>query len=677
MSEIIRTKIPYDGGTTSHDFEANVIHTLNRILEDWKAARAGLELHWRECWAMYFGTKNAEDFMRSIIQIESVGDVGKDWRHHVSQAKAYDIVETAIPYFKSASFPNEDWFDLQPVVPIPGDDLEMYIKVLKQFVKEKLDNSMFKNVWELFLRQLTVCGTSIIALPWRLETRQTTKTVRVRGEWQDELVDMDVEKVIYNAPDMSVEDVFDVWLDPDSDDPNRADMIRRFTLKRGQVARLVQDKVYDRAKLSDVQTLRPWKRGREDNRQDVDTFYGLETSALTTDTLEIFEYWGCLEVQDEELYDVVVTWSGDRLLRIETNPYRGGRPFVIGRYTPIPKSPYGWGMLSPIMGNLHELNILANSRLDGLEITLQPTFLLRNDGTVDPNDVVAEPGRVIPVADVDGIRQLITNNEFAAVSMQEEQIREQLIERRTGTSSFVGTAPGRSGERVTASEVEATQSAGGNRLSGVYELIERESLLTVVQRTYEYAQQFQGYNEVVPVQGKDSKELLYATVGPMELAYDMKVKPIGAKHIANKEYGIRQMTDWLAVMNSNPQLQGLVNWEEVAREVTRKFIDESPDRFITVGQGTAPGAMPGQQMPSVAEAAKGVGGSEFENAVNAQMMADGGMNMAAMTSKGLPGLPQALTPNEQEVATQYAGAIPGLAANPGANLTALTNQQPV
>lgn len=672
MSNLIVTPLPTDQAISAMDEDALIIHTLNRLLEDWKAARYGLEQHWRECWALYFGTKNAEDFLRSRVQVDAVGDVGKDWRHHISQAKAYDLVETAIPYFKSASFPNEDWFDLVPVVPVPGDDLHMALKVLKGFIKKKLDDSNFKSVWEVFLRQLCICGTSVIALPWRLETTHKKKRVRVRGEWGDTMQEMEVEKIVYNAPDMAVEDMFNIYLNPDEDDPNRTDMIRRFTLQRGEIARLVRDGVYPKAKLSDIYNVRPWKRGREE-RNDVDTFYHVETAALNSDVLELYEFWGCLELPNKELYDVVITWAGEQLLRVETNPYYGGRPFVVGRYTPIPASPFGWGMLSPIMGNLHELNILANSRLDGLEITLQPTFLVRNDGTVDPNDVTVEPGKAIPVADVDGIRQLITDNNFAAVSLQEEQIREQLIERRTGTSSFVGTAPGRSGERVTAKEVEATQSAGGSRLSGVYENIERESLMEVLQRTYQYAQQFQSFDEIIPVQGKDSSELLYAQVGALELSYDMNIKPIGAAHIADKEHRLRMYTDWLAVMNSNEQLMQYINWEEVAREFTRKFIEHEPDRFIQ-GQEAQAQQMPMGQ-PSFADAAAEVGGNELKNAVNANMMMDGGMNMMAGATQGLPGLPNSFTQNEQEVAAQYAGAIPA-AISTGSNLTAVTNAAP-
>lgn len=663
MSDVIRTELPSEVRLPALDYDMKVLQSLKRVLNDWKAARTGLELHWKECWALYFGTPNANDWLRSRAIYESVGDVGADWRHHINQGKAYDLVETAIPYFKGASFPNEDWFDIIPCIPMPGEDVSMLLRILKEFIKVKLGEAKFKNRWEGFLRQLCILGTSCISLPWRVEAKKQTRTILSRGVRGDELIDIDVDVVVQNCPDMVVEDMFDIWLDPDGDDPNKSAMIRRFTLRRGELARLVKDGVYPKAKQSDVKAIRATRRGASEERNEVDSFYGVDENVSTTDIIEVYEFWGNLELPDEELYDVVITWVGDVLLRIEPNPYLGGRPFVFGQYTPIPKSPYGWGLLSPVMGNIHELNILSNCRLDGLEVTLQPTFLVQNDGTVDPDDIYVKPGRVIPCANPDGIRPLIQNNEFAAVSIQEEQLREQQVERRTGTGSFVGTAPGRSGERVTAAEVEATQSAGGNRLSGVYESIERDSLLEIVQRTYNYAQQFQAYTEIVPIRSQnDSREIMYAEVGMHQLAYDMKVQPIGAKHIANKEYNIRQMMDWLAAINSTPQLVQYVKWQEVATELTRQFIENNPDRFIMNSEDvqSQQQAMMGavNPMQPALDQAKTAGGQELADATQAQMMADGGMNMAAGIGENMPRQPMMMSPEQQQLAQQaalYAG----------------------
>lgn len=645
MDDLITTMLPTDTSIAATEFDIRVVHTLNALLDDWKSARSAMELHWRECWALYFGTEHAQDWLRQRALATTVGDVTVDWRHHISTGKAYDVVETAIPYFKNASFPNDDWFDITPYVPIPDPNLEMFIKILKSYVKGKLEEADFYLWWEIYLRQLCVLGTSCISLPWRLETKKTTKNVLVRGLDGNELKEMEVEKVVYNSPDIVVEDMFNIWLDPDSVTPKNADLIRRFTLKRGELTRLVKDGVYNKAKVSDVKALKPYRRARTEERQEVDWFYGVDTTNnQSTDVIELYEFWGCLELSDRELYDVVITWTEDVLLRIETNPYRGGRPFVIGRYTPIQESPYGWGMLAPVKGNLQELDILSNSRLDGLEVTLNPTFLLQNDGTVDPNDIKSEPGRVIPVNNVDGIRQLITDFNFSAVSINEETSREQIVERRTGTSSYVGTAPGRDAERVTAMEVEQTREAGGNRLSGVYANIEQESLLQVLQRIYDYAQQFQSYDEIVPVQGSSSREILYAVVGMEQLSYDMKLKPVGAKHIVESETIRKEFTDWMAIVNSNPMMAELVNWQEVLVELTRKFIQEDPDRFIMKPeQMQAPAPPPGLQ-----QAAQQVGGQEFSNAVEANMLADGGANMMGAVMANAPTLPQSLSSAQME-----------------------------
>ena len=360
MSDIITTPLPVETGTTNLDKDMKIVGSLQRILNDWKTARTGLEMHWKECWALYFGTPNANDWLKSRAILDTVGEVGQDWRHHINQGKAYDLVETALPYFKSASFPNEDWFDLIPAVPVPDEQLTLLIRVLKEYIKTKLDEAKFKSKWEGFLRQICVTGTSCISLPWRVETKKTKQTVLSRSLVGDELVEMDVEKLIQNCPDMAVEDMFDIWLDPDSDDPNKASMIRRFTLRRGELARLVKDGVYPKAKVSDLKQIKATRRGTSEERSDVDTFYGINEGVSTTDIIEVYEFWGNLETPDEEYFDVVITWVGSVLLRVESNPYIGGRPFVFGQYTPIPKSPYGWGLLSPVMGNIHELNILSN-----------------------------------------------------------------------------------------------------------------------------------------------------------------------------------------------------------------------------------------------------------------------------------------------------------------------------
>jgi hypothetical protein len=234
---------------------------------------------------------------------------------------------------------------------------------------------------------------------------------------------------------------------------------------------------------------------------------------------------------------------------------------------------------------------------------------------------------------------------FVGVSINEEQLREATIDRRTATGAFVGTGEGRSGERVTAAEVQAAREAGGNRLSGIYAHIEQTALLPCLQLIYEYARQFVVKDEMIPVPGKSADEILYVTVGIDQLQQQFKLRPKGATHIADKEYELRNMTDWVALMGSNPEMAKNINWLEVTKELTRRFIGFQPDRFIAEQQPTAdPNA--GNPLAQVADQAKQIGGNEMQQAVQAQIAADGGQNMMQPQLNAAPPMPVNPTPQQ-------------------------------
>lgn len=636
---LLMTDLHPDNQLTAEERGKELIRSLQGIFHDYEDRRGEKTKRMQECWALYLGTPEAEEWTRRLALHETVGDIEVDWRHKINRGKGYEIVETIVPYLKGATFPNDDWFDLVPAMHIDDEDYLMYIKIMKQFIKHKLDVAKFREKWEIFLRQLCIVGTSVLALPWRVETRKRKRNVKVWNDYGEGVTEVEIEKTIYNAPDINVEDMLHTFLDPDEPDPNCANLIRRMHLTRGQVARLVEDDVYDMIGPEDIKKIKAYTPTDTTDSDIVQDFVGLgPINPHKNDTLEVFEFWGSIHLSDVELSDVVITWVGDTLLRVDTNPYWCGKPFVVGTYTPITASPYGFGALEPVLGDLHEIDVLGNSRLDGLSISLLPTYFYRGDGTVDPTDLKVFPGKFIAVnGDItDIVKPMEHDLRFASVSSEEEMSRENSVDKRTGTGSFIGSAPGRSGERVTATEVDATRQAGGSRLSGVYEHIEITALVPTLEKSYGLMQQFIIEDETIPVPGRTPEEIIYAQVGVDQLAYDFFIKAKGAAHVADKEYELRQRTDWISIMNSNQQLAQYVDWKEVAKDITRRFTGEDASKFIK-DEAEPPPAAPGEEMPmapeadaamGAAEAAGQIGGAELAQGVEAQMAADGGMNLA-------------------------------------------------
>ena len=607
---------------------------LQSIRLDYSNKRQQMTQRMLECWAVYLGTPESQDYLRANAIHKTVGDVQKDWRHRVNNGKGYEIVETVVGYLMAATFPNLDWFDMIPETPMPEEvDYIKFIRIMKAFLSSKLDAAHFRDKYECFLRQMVVTGTSVISLPWRLETKPTKKNVKVRSLGKDKIKQTVVEKCIYNAPDITVEDMVDVFLDPCATDPNTSSMMRRMTKTKGEVLRLIESEVYDMATRDDIIRAGTSYRVTSSDRETYDYLVGYGSSAgdwHMGDKVEVWEFWGTVQLSDVELSDVVVTFIDNTILRCETNPYWGGKPFIVGTYTPMVNSPYGMGALEPALGLLHTMNIISNNRLDAVELAVNPMWLAVNDGTIDLNDVYSEPGRIIPVGDLNSIQPLIQNNQFQGVSLTEESTLETKIDKATGTGAFVGSGAGRSGERVTATEVQAVRDAGGNRLSNIHAHIEDTALMPFLQRAYTYAQQFVVEPEVVTARGNTSDEWWYARVGLDQLSYDFKIKARGAQHVADREFELRMRTEWIATITAVPEMAQLVDWAEVAKDVTARFTGEEAGRFI-MDEPAAPPPDPNAQaeppMPTdpnqmAIAGAQQVGGQEMGRAVETQVMAD-------------------------------------------------------
>lgn len=661
FDHLLMTELDVDNHLMAEARAKELLGTLQAMFKDYDEKRREKTDRMVECWATYLGTPNAERWKRQSVLKGTVGDVTVDWRHHINRGKGYEIVETVVPYLKGATFPNDDWFDLIPDMPIQDEQYLLFIKIMKHFIKHKLDVSHFREQWELFLRQLCIVGTSVLALPWRVETAKKKVNVKVVTPFGEGHKESNIDKLIYNSPDIQVEDMLDVFLDPNASNPNDSNLIRRMRVTRGQIQRLVESGSYDLIEPTDIRKIKCYRKV-SDETNTIEDFLGFMNNEPTqNDQIEIYEFWGCIHLSDIELSDVVITWSGDTLLRVETNPYWAGKPFVVGTYTPILSSPYGFGALEPILGDLHEVDILGNSRLDGLTISLLPTYLYRADGTVSPEDLTVEPGKYIPVNGDpnNAVVPMAQDLRYASVSVQEEQLREGSIDRRTGTGSFIGSGQGRSGERVTAAEVEAVRTAGGSRLSGVYEHIENTALLPVLERCYGMMQQFIVKDEIIPVPGNSPEEILYVKVGIDQLAYDFFIKAKGAAHVADKEYELRQRTDWISLMNSNQEMAKYVNWKEVAKDLTKRFTGEDASKFIQE-EPTPPPPDPNaqqQQQPSplqspqamqaqaLVQGAQAIDGKDGARAAQIGLATDGGVSMTTPMQQNTTPQPTWNSPN--------------------------------
>ncbi|MGH2412230.1 MAG: portal protein [Microcystaceae cyanobacterium] len=651
MDEYMATVVEPDRRYTVDSFDNGVVSYVRSKLQYFQQARLNREETWLECWAMYFGTPEAERHLRGRVS-STVGDVNTDWRHRLSTGKAFEQVETVNAYLMQAFFPNKDWFDLKPMEPGYSD----VVPSVKEFLRKKFQSCNFVSYWEMFIRQLLVTGTSVIALPWRVETVQWKKRVKINSpkfkdsfyaEYGQEFKfrETNQNKTVYNAPAFEVLDNFDCYFDPRAISTDESDFCRRIIKTKAEVVELINSKYYKDIEPLDVVTTDPYYGGNayaQDKKNQLYKFQGIqiENGYNWTDQVEIWEYWGDITVDGIIYRDVVATIMGDKLIRFENNPYWCSKPFIFGTYTSVNRSITSIGLVEPGLGLLHEFNLLTNQRLDNLELSVDSMWLYVNDGTLQPEDIYTRPGRVFSVAQKDVLTPISMPQQFT-VTYDESSVLESRIDRNAGTGNLISANAARDAERVTAEEVKATREAGGNRLSFVHKHIEETALMPLLSKMLRLFQQFVTGDEVVRVAGNEPGSYDYNKVGQDELNYEYDIVPYGADHVTDKEYDMAQRLQFYQLILSNPDASQHFNHFNFLLDLARRMGIDDVQQFVQENQNTPlgsggqdPSQQQQQQLPPAAgsqqmldQGLQQTGGKGLVNYVNQNLNADGGATM--------------------------------------------------
>lgn len=340
--------------------------------------------------------------------------------------------------------------------------------------------------------------------------------------------------------------------------------------------------------------------------------------------VEIFEYWGDAVVNNVVYKDIVVTWSNDKILRFENNPFWYGKPFIVGTYIPVVRAATALGALEPSLGMLHELDIITNQRLDNLELSVDTMWEHVDDGTLTSDDIWTQPGKVFTVAQEGTIKPIEIRNNFN-VTYTESGLLEQRIDKNIGTGNLISANTARSGERVTAAEVQATRDAGGNRLSSVHKHLEQTALMPTLDKIFKSYQQFVRDDEVVRLPGTKPGDFDFVQVGEEEFMNEFKFMPVGADHIANKEFEVNQRLTFLSVVSQNPEMSQHINYRNFMIDLARRMQLDDIDQFINAEQ---PEVLPQEAPPSTIrdEVASELGQAEAD-ALQGNFQADGGASL--------------------------------------------------
>jgi Bacteriophage head to tail connecting protein len=562
-----------------------VTEAVADLFQKYASARTSRETVWRVAMTLYYASLGAYTQLASEAP-EVLGKIKTDWRHKTHGPFCYENVETVVGYLMNATFPNEDFFTLDPT---KTEDI-IRAKIATLLMAKKLSHAQVKKHWEDMFRLQTILGFSVMSMPW--EKREGVKKFRKKvektsvTETGEEVKEVVYEPAtenycVYDNLKLQVEDPTHIFLDPLANDANEGNIIRIVPMSLKDILGKMASgefKGYSKEEVRKADQINT--SSLSDSLFQEIQGYGSFSAQSEGEEYKVLEFYGDLRVGDDLLVDYHIVTLGSLLLICEPNDYWAGKPFVVSNYTRVQGRPYGMGLVEPSIGYYILVDVIQNQRLDAFELALNGGIIkVKEQCPMDAEDITVEPGKIWDVVEENDISLLELPLDNVRVGREEIQAIVEIIQRAGGNGNYVNANTARQGERVTAQEVETVRDAGGNRLRLVQLSGENSSFVLFLEKAFKMYTQCVDTEDTIRIIGQSAlgrtilslqtgegdaeliepgqadptpPEYLFIKAGPEELAGYFDVSAKGSQYILDKAERFNESSQVLQLVLSNP-----------------------------------------------------------------------------------------------------------------------------
>lgn len=563
---------------------------IQELFTSWKQQRQGLEKTWECCWQAYLAN-TAEDADTTPLlnktyytptEQSKVAGLNRPLVFQSVEALHANIMATLFP-------PNGKFFT---VVGKTETDHQLAKPMLEDIMQNKLETAGFQEAFSLYLKQLLICGTSILSVPWKKETQltETWQPIKKLGMTVG-YEPLTTETVVYDAPEFEVLNMKHVYLDPQAKNPQRATLIHQL---EKTLAELEQQGWY-----SNLSTVQEQLRQLREQLQNSYT----ATTPLQAEKITLLECWGDFQFDGTVYHNHVATVISETntLIRLEPIGYRNGeKPFIVGTLTPIPHQLYGLGAVERSLGLQNAINLLTNQKLDALNLSIHPPFTyLIQDDLFDPTHLSTKPGALIPVKDHNTLRPLPMPNSNLPLAYEEIQdLKQEILETTGSLRLMTNTNQATIGGNPTATEINAYLQSGERKYSQLLSHLEQTSVEPLLNKVFAHLQQFWQEPETLRFIQPDGS-VLFKPVQPKHIKrLQVFFKMMGSRGFLQTQQELNNMLFFIKILQSLPQVGRVINFVELAKTIYNKIgLKDSNAVFIEPTQPQPPVSPTENPMP--------------------------------------------------------------------------------
>lgn len=523
-----------------------------------KEQRANREEKWKDCIQAFHGQHSHKT------------NETRKWRSQVYRPLSYEAVTNIHSNIKRALFPTDSSF-----FSVEGKTISSKPKAnfVKSLLLDQLDEMHFITKFGEFLKQLVVIGNSAAIVNWKQIYRKVKEEVEIPVYDEDgkitgiKLEVQEVEKIIYDGPEFQTINMFDIVFDASLTNWQDGLVIHQTyrsydEIKNNPVYKNTDDLIKLNTLTKEYSSL-----------QTINVFDHVDKSINKPDMVKLYSAYGDFKVGDKVYYDYIAVIANDKhLIRFEPNPYKE-KPFIFCTYESIPNELYGLGAVEPALGIQNMVNTFSNQKTDVLSLIINGMWAYVDDGIIDPEEIVAKPGALIPVKNVNNIQPIHPDSSVIMSYSEISQLKAEYQEVTGATKYFTG-GPIVDFEK-TATEVSALKSAGVVRFSEVIQNIEENALKRSIKLIFYYNSSF---NNDRLISGKKKNGKNYLLKYPVELLKDsFNFKITGANSSMSHDIRLNKLIEFIKIASSMPVISQQVNITELIKQLYRElgFKDEN------------------------------------------------------------------------------------------------------
>lgn len=499
----------------------------------------------RDDWLRYFKK------YRSMLDVDTTLDYFK-WRSKLFIPATGSAVDGLVTNLALTLIPNDGFFNVRPREP---GDVERS-RVMEKLLSYEFQESDFRSLFNTFLKQLAIYGTSPGKVFWKTikrkqKRRRPVMAMDILGTEIDtgEFEIREEEDTIFDGPVFEPIDIFDFYISQKAKSLKDTWVIHRTNKKLGQIKELQKQGIYKN--VGDLERLVSGENTQEDEyAKDKRRMIGLpdawDDETGDNRTIEILEYW------DQNREKIITIAGREVILRETTNPL-GIDPFVLGGLWENPFQLYSSGVPEKCSDLQDQLNSEVNQRLDNRNLKQNMIIKVRRGANVNVRNILSKPGAVWLTDDMDAIDPITIPDVGTPNSFAEENLLKRDIEEITGVSQYAKAGGTDQGSRKTATEASLESRAGSKGFAYFVLQIEQQVLRPIIQKFYQLTELFMDEEKAVRILGEGSEEK-YIKVSPSDVRGNYDFVPIASSQLINKDIMVQQMVQLLQMAAQDPSI---------------------------------------------------------------------------------------------------------------------------